>query len=76
MDNVSGIREEGGCEFGAVGGAMEEGLRFRGSGEGSFRGEGDLVPTRYEWRLLPLGFSAWVCVLRVGDSRVTLLLPK
>ena len=25
---------------------------------------------------LPLGFSAWVCVLRVGDSRVTLLLPK
>ncbi len=29
---------------------MEEGLRFHGSGEGSFRGEGDLVPTRYEWR--------------------------
>ena len=28
---------------------MEEGLRFRGSGEGSFRGEGDLAPTRYEW---------------------------
>ena len=28
---------------------MEEGLRFRGSGEGSFLGEGDLVPTRYEW---------------------------
>ena len=25
---------------------------------------------------LPIGFSAWVCVLRVGDSRVTLLLPK
>ncbi|EMS57937.1 hypothetical protein TRIUR3_35280 [Triticum urartu] len=25
---------------------MEEGLRFRGSGEGSFRGEGDLAPTR------------------------------
>ena len=25
---------------------------------------------------LPLGFSAWVYVLRVGDSRVTLLLPK
>ena len=25
---------------------------------------------------LPLGFSAWVCVLRVGDSRVTLLLPN
>ena len=49
MDSVSGIREEGGCEIGAVGGAMEEGLRFRGSGEGSFRGEGDLAPTRYEW---------------------------
>ena len=28
---------------------MEEGLRFRGSGEGSFWGEGDLAPTRYEW---------------------------
>ena len=28
---------------------MEEGLRFRCSGEGSFRGEGDLAPTRYEW---------------------------
>ena len=28
---------------------MEEGLRFRGSGEGSFRGEGDLAPMRYEW---------------------------
>ena len=28
---------------------MEVGLRFRGSGEGSFRGEGDLAPTRYEW---------------------------
>ena len=25
---------------------------------------------------LPLGFSAWVCVLRVGDSRVTLFLPN
>ena len=25
---------------------------------------------------LPLGFWAWVCVLRVGDSRVTLLLPN
>ena len=35
MDSVSDIREEGGCEIGAVGGAMEEGLRFRGSGEGS-----------------------------------------
>ena len=39
MDSVSGIREEGGCEIGAVGGAMEVGLRFRGSGEGSFPGE-------------------------------------
>ena len=98
MDIVSGIREEGGCEFGAVVGAMEEGLRFHGSGEGSFRGEGDLAPTRYEWGIrrgnhvlrthlsemwgrvtvlpLPLGFLAWVCVLRVGDSRVTLLLPN
>ena len=38
MDNVSDIREEGGCEIGAVGGAMEVGLRFRGSGEGSFPG--------------------------------------
>ena len=28
---------------------MEEGLRFRGLGEGSFRGESDLAPTRYEW---------------------------
>ena len=28
---------------------MEEGLRFRGSGEGSFQGEGDLAPTMYEW---------------------------
>ena len=38
MDSVSGIREEGGCEIGAMGSAMEEGLRFCGSGEGSFRG--------------------------------------
>ena len=38
MDSVSGIREEGGCEIGAVGGAMEVGLRFHGSGEGSFPG--------------------------------------
>ena len=36
MDIVSGIREEGGYEIGAVGGAMEVGLRFRGLGEGSF----------------------------------------
>ena len=28
---------------------MEEGLRFRDSGEGSFQGVGDLAPTRYEW---------------------------
>ena len=78
---------------------MEEGLRFRGSREGSFWEEGDLAPTMYEWGIgrgtmsygriclkcggggvtvlpLPLGFSAWVCVLRVRDSRVTLLLPK
>ena len=75
---------------------MEEGLRFRGSGEWSFWGEGDLAPTRYEWGEgepcltdafvrnvegfivlpLPFGFWAWVCVLRVGDSRVTLLLPN
>ena len=48
LDSVFGIREEGGYEIGAVGGAMEVGLRFRGSGEGSFRGEGDLAPTRYE----------------------------
>ena len=38
MDSVSGIREEGGCEIGAVGGSMEVGLRFCGSGEGSFLG--------------------------------------
>ena len=38
MDNISAIREEGGYEIGAVGGAMEVGLRFRGSGEGSFLG--------------------------------------
>ena len=49
MDSVSGIREEGGCEIGAVGGAMEVGMRFHGLGEGSFWGEGDLAPTRYEW---------------------------
>ena len=30
---------------------MEVGLRFRGWGEGSFRREGDLAPTRYEWEL-------------------------
>ena len=24
-------------------------MRFRGSGEGSVPGEGDLAPTRYEW---------------------------
>ena len=77
-------------------------MRFRGSGERSFRGEGDLAPTRYEmgggelggewnhvlrthlsemWQGVtvlpaPFGFSAYFCVLRVGDSRVTLLLPK
>ena len=28
---------------------MEEGLRFPGSREGSFRREGDLAPTRDEW---------------------------
>ena len=38
MDSVSGIREEGGYEIVAVRGAMEVGLRFRGSGEGSFPG--------------------------------------
>ena len=43
MDSVSDIREEGGCEIYAVG------LRFHGLGEGSFRGEGDLAPMRYEW---------------------------
>ena len=48
-DNVSGIGEEGDGEFGAVGATMEEGLRFRGLGEGNFRGEGDLAPMRYEW---------------------------
>ena len=41
--------EEGDCEIGAVGGAMEVGLRFRGSGEGSFRGEFVLPPTVYAW---------------------------
>ena len=49
MDSVSDIREEGDCEIGVVGGSMEVGLRFRGSGEGASRGEGDLAPTRYEW---------------------------
>ena len=38
MVSVSGIREEGGCEIGVVGGAMDVGLRFRSSGEGSFSG--------------------------------------
>ena len=77
---------------------MEEGMRFHGWGEGSFRGERDLPPTMYEWGIgrgnhvlrthlskmwegitvlpLPLGLWVWVCVLRVRDSRVTLLLPN
>ena len=61
MDSVSGIRKEGGCEIGVVGGAMEEGLRFRGPGEASFRGEGDLAPTRYEWEG---GMGRGILVLR------------
>ena len=82
---------------------MEEGLRFRGSGEGSFFEDRDFTLTRYEWGIgrgdhvlrthlsemcvcvcvgrgtvltLPLGFLAWVHVLRVRDSRVILLLPN
>ena len=48
-------------------GAMEEGLRFRGSGEGSFWGEGDLVPTRYEWGELG---GEWNHVLRTHLSEM------
>ena len=38
---------------------MEEGLRFRGSGEGSFRGEGDLAHTRYEWGIARGNHVLW-----------------
>ena len=49
---------------------MEEGLRFSGSGEGSFRGEGDLAPTRYEWgRAGGLG-GEWNHVLRTHLSEM------
>ena len=61
MDSISGIREEGGYEIGAVGGAMEEGLRFRGSGES------DLAPTRYEWGGLG---GEWNHVLRTHLSEM------
>ena len=51
---------------------MEEGLRFRGSGEGSFRGEGDLAPTRYEWGIgrgtMPYGRICLKCVCVGGYS--------
>ena len=46
---------------------MEEGLRFHGSGEGSFRGEGDLAPTRYEWGELG---GEWNHVLRTHLSEM------
>ena len=84
--------EEGGSEFGAVGGAMEEKLRCRGwekvvwrpRGMNGVLGGGTMSYGRIclinvggvTVLPLPLGFWAWVCVLRVGDSRVTLLLPK
>ena len=45
---------------------MEEGLRFRGSGEGSFRGEGDLAPTRYEWGGGELGYGR-ICLKCEGE---------
>ena len=48
---------------------MEEGLRFRGSGEGSFRGEGDLAPTRYEWGGLG---GEWNHVLWMSYGRICL----
>ena len=69
-------------------GAMEEGLRFRGWGEGY------LAPTLYEWGIrrgnhvlqahlaemwgkLQFYPCLWLMgFLRVGDSRVTLLLPN
>ena len=41
---------------------MEEGLRFRVSGEGSFRGEGDLAPTRYEWGAGGIGRGVEPCL--------------
>ena len=55
-----------------------------GAGGGNWEGSGTMsygrICLKCEGELqfypLPIGFSAWVCVLRVGDSRVTLLLPK
>ena len=40
---------------------MEDGLRFRGPGEGSFRGEGDLAPMTYEWGELGYGRICLKC---------------
>ena len=45
---------------------------MNGGGLGKLGGEWNHVLQMHFGR----GFSAWVCVLRVGDSRVTLLLPK
>ena len=49
MDSVSGISEEGGFENCAMGGTMEVCCGFVAREKGASRGEGDLVPTRYEW---------------------------
>ena len=48
---------------------MEEGLRFRGSVEGSFRGEGDLAPTRYEWGWAGSGTMSYgrICLKCEGE---------
>ena len=47
---------------------MEEGLRFHGRGEGSFWGEGDLAPMRYEWELVG-GTMSYECIcLKYGGS--------
>ena len=46
---------------------MEEGLRFRGLGEGSFRGEGDLAPTRYEWEGSGTMFYGRICLKCEGE---------
>ena len=47
---------------------MEEGLRFHGSGDGSFRREGDLAPTRYELGIGRGAMSYGHICLKCGGS--------